>query len=460
MVDDFLNATSPAQPVGAASTPEPTGDEEMTANPLSREVFEGALEAAARKRAERAAQKAPQSSQRVKVPAAPPVKAPPASPGGISGPTRLDPAPTISGSTKLNAFSVHGWLDELLARVIDERGSDLHVISGERPRIRVGGRLQEIKDVRPLVAGEIHMTCSQIIPAEFADHLEDRGEVDFSYTHPGGARFRVNAFKERRGIALALRRLAERPYTFDELGLPKDIARVIYARSGLVLFVGHAGAGKTSTMFSVLQEFCDRRTAHVITLEDPIEYSLKGSEAYVEQRELGRHFHSYKDGVLEAMRASPDVLAMGELRDWQAIRLALQAAEAGLLVFATVHAYDCTRAVNRVIDAFPPDQQLETRIALAYTVRMMVAQTLLRLADRRGRVPAVEIVHGTNALSTLIREHKEHEIPSLIEASRGRGMRTLDQSLLDLVASGLVTPDEAVFRAVRKDNVERVVYKL
>lgn len=387
----------------------------------------------------------------------PPLRRPRVRPPSSAAPFGQETPPDLSDSTKLTPFSKVGWLDELLQLTVTSKASDLHVMAGEIPRIRLRGELKPLEQLRPLVAGEIDTTLRRITPANLQDRLRRHQEIDFSYTHPEGYRFRVSAFQERRGTALAIRRLASSAYSLEALNLPIDLSRVIYGHSGLVLFAGHAGAGKTTSLFSVLQEFCSRRCGHLMTLEDPIEYRLEARRSYLEQRELGRHFKSYPDGVRDALRANPDALAIGELRDTETIRLALQAAEAGLLVYATVHAYDVTRAVTRVINAFPVEEQHETRIALAYTVRMIAAQTLLKSTKGEGRMPAVEVAHACNALSTLIREGKEHEITTLMEANRGRGMRTLDQSLVQLARSARVTTEEAIFRAVRKENVMRAL---
>jgi twitching motility protein PilT len=346
--------------------------------------------------------------------------------------------------------------DRLLLRAVDARASDVHIVAGECPRLRIAGELVKVEH-RPLSAGDIRALVLRIAPREARANLESEHEVDFSYEHPDGFRFRISVFRERRGGALAIRRLFEEAYSLEQLNLPQDLVRVIYADSGLVLFAGHAGAGKTTTMASILQAFCTERSGHLITLEDPIEYKLDPRNAYLTQRQLGRHFQTINDGMIEALRANPDAIAIGEIRDPIAMRLALQAAEAGCLVFGTIHAYDVSRTITRIIDSFPGEEQQEIRMALAYTLRMVVAQTLLRRADDKGRIPAVEVCHASHALSTLVREGKSHEIRSLLESNRSRGMRTLDSSLVELVRSGKVRAEDALFRAVRKENVERLL---
>ena len=256
---------------------------------------------------------------------------------------------------------------------------------------------------------------------------------------------------------MAVRRLAASPSPLDELNLPLSLYRAAYAESGLVLFAGHASAGKTTTMFSVLQEYCQQRCGHLITLEDPIEYRLEPGKSYVEQRELGRHFMDLPTGIAEAIRSNPDVIAVGELRDAKSVKLAIRAAERGVLVFATLQANNVPRTIARLVESYPAEDQDQVRMALAQTVRMIVAQALLRTRDGEGRLPAVEICHATTTFATLMREGKEVELVTMIESSRNRGMRSLDQALVDLVRENLVTADEAGFRAIRRDNVERML---
>ncbi|MCO5168088.1 MAG: Flp pilus assembly complex ATPase component TadA [Planctomycetes bacterium] len=341
----------------------------------------------------------------------------------------------------------------LLGRAVAAGASDLHVMAGERPRLRVHGEVEPIEGVGPTSAEDVERLLAEVLPA----HLPaDGAELDFSHTDAEGRRYRVSAFRERRGRALAFRVLEGRPPGLDDLALPRDILRTIYAPGGLVLFAGHAGAGKTTTLAAVLQAFCERRTARLITLEDPIEYRLAPGLAYVEQREVGNHCGTFAEGLAQATCAQPDAIALGELRDLETIRLALEAAETGVLVFATVHAYDATRTIGRVVDAFDVEERQPVRAALAATLRMIVAQTLLRRRGGRGRVPAVEVVHGCASLSTLIREGKEHELATIIDSSQARGMRALDDALVELVRAGKVLRDDAIAAAVRPEQVARL----
>jgi twitching motility protein PilT len=343
-------------------------------------------------------------------------------------------------------------LADLLNRAVIAGASDLHLTVGERPRVRLVGSLEALQ-APPTTAGEVEAMLATVLPA----HLSQAAtELDFSHADATGRRYRVSAFQERRGRAIAFRVLEGKAPALDTLGVPRDILRVAHAPSGLVLFSGHAGAGKTTTLASVLQAYCERRAGRLITLEDPIEYRLDAGQAYVEQREIGHHCPTFAEGLAQAIAAQPDAISIGELRDLPTIRLALQAAETGVLVFGTVHAYDATRTIGRIVDAFELDERPAVRTALGATLRMIVAQTLLRRKDGKGRVPATEIVHGCTPLATLVREGKEHELATVIEGNASRGMRSLDDSLVELVRAGKVDRDEALAAAVHPEAVARL----
>ncbi len=353
-------------------------------------------------------------------------------------------------------MSVASWLEPVLARAVDAQASDVHLMCGERPRMRVLGALHHMATSVVLTGDDLADALRAIAPPEISA-APDLREADFSHTDAAGRRYRVSAFQERRGLALAFRVLAGRPPTLDALDLPRDLLRCVHAPGGLVLFAGQAGAGKTTTLAAVLQSLVDRRAARVVTVEDPIEYRLAPGAAWVEQREVGRHCQGFAGGIADALEAAPDALAIGELRDLDTIRLALQAAETGVLVLSTVHAQDVARAVGRIVDAFDPEERAGVRNALAGSLRMVVAQMLLPRADGRGRAPAIEVAFGGTALATLVREGKEHELQTLLETSRGRGMRTLDDSIADLIRRGVVTPDEGLRAAVHPEHVRRRV---
>lgn len=343
-------------------------------------------------------------------------------------------------------------LAALLRRAVIAGASDLHLCVGERPHVRLSGDLEALQ-APASTAAEVEAMLGAILPGHLSAGAD---ELDFSHADETGHRYRVSAFRERRGRALAFRVLEGRPPTLDALGLPRDILRAVHSASGLCLFAGHAGAGKTTTLAAVLQAYCDRRAARLITLEDPIEYRLEPGRSFVEQREVGNHCASFAQGLAEAIDAQPDAISIGELRDQETIRLALQAVETGILVFGTVHAYDAARTIGRIVDAFELDERLSVRTALSAGLRMIVAQTLLRRKDGKGRAAAAEVVHGCTSLATLVREGKEHELATVIEGNASRGMRSLDDSLVELVKAGHIARDEALAAAVHPNRLAKL----
>lgn len=346
-------------------------------------------------------------------------------------------------------------LDALIELALARGATDLHLVAGERPWVRIDGEVSSVADAPVLDAAQVEELVHAIVPPSKREILEKRNEVDFAHVLVGH-RCRVTAFRERRGLALAFRILNADVPTLDSLGLPRDILRAVYARGGgIVLFSGRAGSGKTTTLAAVLQECCRRRTARVITIEDPVEYRLAPGVAYVSQREVGRDCESFEKGVAAALDQAPDVLAIGELRDLATVRLALDAAQSGILVLASIHAYDVRRTIARLVDAFPQDERGPARARLAACLRMIVSQALLRRAGGPGRVAAVEVAHASPSLAALLREGKDHEIETVLETNRHRGAKTLDDSLVELVHGGTVARDEALANAVRPERVRQ-----
>jgi twitching motility protein PilT len=346
-------------------------------------------------------------------------------------------------------------MSELLDEAIAAGASDVHLAPTEPPRLRICGELALSRNRATLPAPAIDSMLLRVAPEEAVREMRSGREADFSHVSAAGRRFRFCAFRERRGTAVAIRVISQRPPSLAELGVPPAVAKAAELSGGLVLFAGHAGAGKTTTMCSVIQELCARRTVRAVMLEDPIEYELAPERSYLEQREVGTHCSSFCEGLREALDCAPDAIAIGELRDAETIRLALRAAETGTLVFSTVHARDASRTVGRLIDAFPADERDALRTEIASALAMIFAQTLLPRADGRGRIPASELALGTPSLASLIREGKDHEIPSFLETGGGKGMHTLDASLIRLARTGRVRAEDAIASAIRKDAVRR-----
>ncbi len=343
-------------------------------------------------------------------------------------------------------------IDALLARMKEENASDLHVNTGTPPRFRVQGRLVRVLEAPTPTSQEIRSWLEELLSEPQKNLFHERGELDFAHGDVESGRFRCNYFQEQRGPAATFRRIPGRIPTLGDLNLPPVVENLAHYRSGLVLVTGPAGSGKTSTLAAVLNLINAQYRKHIMTLEDPIEYLHPHLNSIVHQRELNTHLPDFASGIRAALREDPDVLLIGELRDIASIRLALTAAGIGILVFATLHTNGAPDAVDRIIDVFPADEQPQVRSLLSQCLAAVVSQLLLLRADGEGRVPATEILFATPAVSNLIREGKIHEIMNVIQAGKSLGMRAMDDSLAELLQSGLVPPQEAYKYASNKES--------
>jgi len=346
-------------------------------------------------------------------------------------------------------------IDALIQALVEIGGSDLHLSAGAPPIFRVNGLLQRSRHAA-LSADEVEDLLYEILPAEDAQALETRRDLDFGYGVEGLARFRGNAYTHRKGLGATFRWIPAAPPALDSLGLPPVVGQLAMAKRGLVVVTGPTGSGKTTTLASMIHARNLQRSDHVITLEDPLEFLHDDIKCLIHQREMGRHARSFADGLRAALREDPDVLLVGEMRDLDTISLALTAAETGLLVLGTLHTQSAAKTVDRMVDAFPAEQQPQARAMLAESLRGVVAQVLLRKADGRGRVAGVEVLVNNTAISHLIREAKTFQIPSLIQTGRKEGMQLLDQHLLELVNTQAVAPEEAMRQAQNKSLFERL----
>jgi twitching motility protein PilT len=355
-------------------------------------------------------------------------------------PAPATPAPTATTRAAPAPASVNelSSLDQLLREVVRRGASDLHLHSGSRPRIRIDGAL---RDLTPAVhsAEQVRDMARVILPGELVAKLDAEGQIDFVHTVPGVGRFRVNAYRQRRGMDLVMRAIPPRPPTLESLGLPSELARLTHHHQGLVLITGPSGCGKTSTLAALVNLINEERQVHILTAEEPIEYQQVSRRALVNQREVGTHSESYARVLRGALREDPDVIALGDLRDHATISLALTAAETGHLVMATMHTGGAIRTINRLIGAFPPNEQDQVRIMVSESLRAIVSQRLVPRKDGSGRAPAIELLIANRAVSNLIRERKTFQIESVLQLSAAEGMCTLDQSLDRLVAAGTAT---------------------
>ena len=345
-------------------------------------------------------------------------------------------------------------LEHILARCDDLGASDVHLGWDERPRYRVQGRLRPDADSAVLARDVVDALAMELglhtLPRGCPDGTERirltlmrEGAIDGAVDAPNGARFRFNVFREAERHAVALRRLSSDFRTLEELSLPPRLGDFTGFRDGLVIVTGPTGSGKSTTLATLIDSINRTREDHIITIEDPIEYVHRSALGLVRQRQVGRDAKSFNDALVEAMRQDPDVILVGEIRDIDTIRTALRAAETGHLVFTTLHAGDCAGAIERMVSVFPADEQTGARHQLALALRGIVAQHLLADARNGGRCPATEILVNTTAIANLIATGRTAQIYSQIETGALHGMRTLEQSLAELVVSGRIDENTA-----------------
>lgn len=342
-------------------------------------------------------------------------------------------------------------ISELLAFAVKNKASDLHLSSGLPPMIRVNGDVRRI-NLPPMEHKDVHGMIYDIMNDAQRKHYEENLECDFSFAIPGLARFRVNAFVQNRGAAAVLRTIPTKILSLEELATPKIFAEISLQPRGIVLVTGPTGSGKSTTLAAMLNHVNENEYAHVLTIEDPIEFVHESKKCLINQREVGPHTLSFSNALRSALREDPDVILVGEMRDLETIRLAMTAAETGHLVFATLHTSSAAKTIDRIIDVFPAAEKDMVRAMLSESLRAVISQTLLKTKDGSGRVAAHEIMIGTPAIRNLIRENKVAQMYSSIQTGQAQGMQTLDQCLLDLVRRNVVSPAEARMRAQNKEN--------
>jgi twitching motility protein PilT len=342
-------------------------------------------------------------------------------------------------------------IDQLLVGMIDEGGSDLHVATGQPPRVRIDGELLPIEMPAP-GPDDVEFMLRLVCPEWRWKRFVETGDVDFAHHIHGHARFRANYLRTEDGLAAVFRLVPEKVRTLAELGLPDVLRRLCNRRRGLILVTGPTGSGKSTTLAAMIDDINRNRTRRIITVEDPLEFIHAPRRSVVIHREVGEHCASFAQALQSAMRADPDVLLIGELRDRDTIRLALSCAAMGTLVFATLHTNSAPKTVDRVIGAFPADEQSQIRVMLAETLTAVVAQQLCRRRSGRGRVAALEVLLHTPALPHAIREGLTGTIKTMIEGGGSLGMVSMDASLKALVAEGAISPLEAYVKAADKET--------
>lgn len=353
---------------------------------------------------------------------------------------------------ELEVAGVH--LDDMLRMAVERRASDIHLSAGLPPMIRLDGEITRLpyKRLRPEDTKRLVYEC---LSPEQLQKFEQTHELDFGYAVRDLARFRFNAYVQRGSVGGALRMIPTRIPTFDELRLPPIIRDLSKRSSGLILVTGPTGSGKSTSIAAMIDDINSSRSAHIMTIEDPIEYLHRHRKCMVNQRELHNDTYSFHNALRAVLREDPDVILVGEMRDLETIEAALTLAETGHLVFGTLHTRNAPSTIDRVVDVFPADQQEQVRVLLANTIEAVVSQQLLPKLGG-GRIAAIEIMIGISAIKNLIREAKTHQMYSIIETNSSLGMQTMDRSLADLFRQGFVSYEECLMRAVDKETFARL----
>lgn len=343
-------------------------------------------------------------------------------------------------------------ISELLAFSVKNKASDLHLSSGLQPMLRVHGDVRRI-NLPVMEQRDVHSMVFDIMNDHQRKTFEETLECDFSFEITGLARFRVNVFLQNRGMAAVFRTIPSKVLTLEELNAPAIFKEISNTPRGMVLVTGPTGSGKSTTLAAMVDYINDNHNAHILTVEDPIEFVHTSKRCLINQRELGVQTQSFANALKSALREDPDVILVGEMRDLETIRLAMTAAETGHLVFGTLHTSSAGKTIDRIIDVFPGAEKEMVRSMLSESLRAVIAQTLLKTRDGGGRVAAHEIMIGTPAIRNLIREAKVAQIGSMIQTGGKYGMQTLDQCLSELVKRGVVSAEEARSKAANKDMV-------
>jgi twitching motility protein PilT len=348
-------------------------------------------------------------------------------------------------------------IDRLFKLMCEQGASDLHLCVGMPPLVRKDGSMQMLElGAPPLDAAAMTSLLEPIMPAKNREEFARRHDTDFAYELAGIARFRANAFMDRKGSGAVFRIIPSKILTATDLGLSSHILQLCRLNKGLVLVTGPTGSGKSTTLCAMVDYINQNRSEHIITIEDPIEFVHENRKCLVNQREVHTHTESFRDALRAALREDPDILLVGELRDLETVAIAIETAETGHLVFGTLHTTTAASTVDRIIDQFPTDRQSQIRTMLSESLRGVIAQTLCKKIGG-GRVAALEVLIVTSAVSNLIREGKTFQLPSIMQVGKAQGMVTLNDSLMNLVSKKLVAPEEAYAKSVDKSGFEGVL---
>lgn len=348
-------------------------------------------------------------------------------------------------------------IEEMLTIAKEAGASDVHITVGIPPKMRVNGKLITMDFPRLLPSDTVQLAL-EIMNEQQREQFEERGEHDMSFSIPNLGRYRVNAYKQRGSVAIALRLVGTQVPSPESLGVPSSVVDLYQRKRGLVLVTGPTGSGKSTTLAAIIDKVNNNRECHVITLEDPIEYLHQHKMSMVNQREIGLDSQSYANALRAALREDPDVILVGEMRDFETISVAITAAETGHLVLSTLHTIGAASTVDRVIDVFPPYQQQQIRVQLANVLEAVISQQLIPRTDGKGRVAAFEVLHANHAVRNLIREGKSHQLMSVMQTNRKAGMIAMDEAIMQLFYDGKIDREMAIQFAQDPEGMEHKIY--
>lgn len=347
-------------------------------------------------------------------------------------------------------------MHDLMQATIELGGSDLHVRAGVPPEIRIHGALEPL-DIPALTPEDTAKLAQEICNEQHMREIEGHGGSDFALAFEDGTRFRVSVFKERGRFGVVMRMIPSTLLTMQQIGLPAALKEYLFKPRGLILVTGPTGSGKSTTLASMLNIINEERNAHIITIEDPIEYYHVSKQSLVTQREIGADVPSFAEAIRRALRQDPDVILVGEMRDLETMQAAITAAETGHLVFATLHTTGAAETIDRIVDAFPTEQQSQIRTQLSVGLQLVISQLLLKRTDKPGRVAAFEILVATNSVRSRIRDNKTFQIRSDIQTGAKYGMISLDDSLLQHYKAHRIAYDDLVSKAQEPDSLQQKI---
>jgi twitching motility protein PilT len=346
-------------------------------------------------------------------------------------------------------------IDEFLKEVLSRNGSDLHFIAGDPPRIRLYGELHPLRP-EPLKPEFVNEVLMEIMPRAAQMRLEEKHGADFAYIIPGVSRFRVNVMRHLYGLGCVCRAIPSKALSLDQLNMPDAVRNLCKVNSGLILVTGKTGSGKSTTLAAMIDDINSKMKGHILTIEDPIEFVHPRKNCLISQREIGNHSPSFASALHSALREDPDVILVGELRDYETMSIAVTAAEMGILVMGTLHTNGAAPTVDRMVNAFPADKQSHVRAMLSTSLRGVVSQQLIPRAGKPGRVAALEILVNTPAVANLIRQGKLDQLENTMQSGAAHGMKTMDSAIQELLDKAIIVGKEAYKKAINKAKFEHL----